>query len=291
MNPKYPIYIISKGRWESRLTSKSLERMKVPYRMIVEEQEYDNYASVIDPQKLLILPIKYKEDFDTYWKNENGQTGSGPARNFAWEHSIEEGHDNHWLLDDNIYDFYRFNNNTKNIVMTGTIFRCAEDFVDRYENIAISGFNYCKFCIASEKYPPFQLNTRIYSCLLIKNNIPFRWRGIFNEDTDLSIRVLKEGYSTLLFNAFLCEKATTQRLKGGNTDTIYTDGTKKKSEMIQEMHPDVCEVTWKFNRWHHHCDYSIFKRNKLIKKKDLNIPKGVNNYGMVFKEINPKDYA
>jgi hypothetical protein len=61
--------------------------------------------------------------------------------------------------------------------------------------------------------------------------------------------------------------------------------------MIQEMHPDVCEVTWKFNRWHHHCDYSIFKRNKLIKKKNLNIPKGVNNYGMVFKEINPKDYA
>ena len=51
MNPKYPVYVISKGRWESRLTSKALERMKVPYHIVVEPQEFDNYASVIDKQK------------------------------------------------------------------------------------------------------------------------------------------------------------------------------------------------------------------------------------------------
>ena len=33
MNPKYPVYIISKGRWERRLTSKALEKMDVPYRI------------------------------------------------------------------------------------------------------------------------------------------------------------------------------------------------------------------------------------------------------------------
>jgi hypothetical protein len=51
INPCYPIYIISKGRWESRLTSKALEKMQVPYHIVVEPQEYDNYASVIDPKK------------------------------------------------------------------------------------------------------------------------------------------------------------------------------------------------------------------------------------------------
>ena len=55
MNPRYPIYIVSKGRWESRLTSKSLERMGVPYYIVVEDQEYDNYCSVIDPSKVVIL--------------------------------------------------------------------------------------------------------------------------------------------------------------------------------------------------------------------------------------------
>ena len=29
MNPEYPVYIISKGRWESRLTSKALEKLDI----------------------------------------------------------------------------------------------------------------------------------------------------------------------------------------------------------------------------------------------------------------------
>ena len=76
MNPKYPIYIISKSRWESRLTSKALERMKVPYHIVIEPQEYDNYASVIDKTKILTLPFS------------NLGQGSIPARNWVWEHSI-----------------------------------------------------------------------------------------------------------------------------------------------------------------------------------------------------------
>ena len=53
MNPKYPIYVISKGRWDSRLTSKALERMKVPYHIVVEPQENKYYSDVIDKQKIL----------------------------------------------------------------------------------------------------------------------------------------------------------------------------------------------------------------------------------------------
>ena len=44
MNPKYPIYIISKGRWQKRQTSKALEIMKVPYKIVVEPQEYEKYS-------------------------------------------------------------------------------------------------------------------------------------------------------------------------------------------------------------------------------------------------------
>ena len=40
MNPKYPIYILSKGRWESRLTVKTLEKKNVPFRVVVEPDEY-----------------------------------------------------------------------------------------------------------------------------------------------------------------------------------------------------------------------------------------------------------
>ena len=39
MNPKHPVYIISKGRWESRHTSTALEKMNMPYSIVVEEDE------------------------------------------------------------------------------------------------------------------------------------------------------------------------------------------------------------------------------------------------------------
>lgn len=275
MNPKYPVYIISKGRWESRLTSKALERMKVPYHIVIEPQEYDNYASVIDKAKILTLPFS------------NLGQGSIPARNWVWEHSISIGAKKHWILDDNIYDFYRLNRNKRNIVQTGTIFKCCEDFTDRYSNVKISGMNYRFFVVATEPYPPYYVNTRVYSCILIDNSVTYRWRGRYNEDTDLCLRVLKDNYCTILFNAFLIEKAATMRLKGGNTDELYKgDGRLKMAESLRDQHPDLCTVTWKFNRWQHHVNYDVFKKNKLIRKPGLNIPKGINNYGMILKEIN-----
>jgi hypothetical protein len=288
MNPQYPIYIVSKGRWDSKNTSRALERMRVPYYIVVEESEYDKYASVIDTKKILILDPKYSEDYDTF--DDLGDTkskGPGAARNFAWTHALKSGSKRHWVMDDNIDGFYRLNRNSKNLVETGTIFKVAEDFVDRFTNVPISGFNYFKFCKASDNLPPFIINTRIYSCLLIENDINYRWRGRYNEDTDLSLRVLKDGLCTIQFNAFLCEKVTTQRMRGGNTKEFYEDeGTLSKSKMLERMHPDVSRVVWKFNRWHHRVNYSLFSQNKLIKRKDLVVPKGVNNHGMVLRNIN-----
>ncbi len=196
--PKYPVYIISKGRWQSRLTSKVLDRMKVPYHIVIEPQEYEQYAAVIDPAKIFVLPFS------------NLNQGGIPARNWVWEHSISLGAERHWILDDNIEAFNRLNRNKKPIVETGTIFKAAEDFVSRYENIAIAGFNYYSFCKTTEQVPPYYLNTRIYSCILIKNDLPYRWRGRYNEDTDLSLRALKDGWCTVLFNAFLCGKIARQ---------------------------------------------------------------------------------
>ena len=66
MNPNYPVYIVSKGRWESRLTSKAHEYINVDYKIVVEIQEYDNYAKYIDKNKILILPEEYLLNYDTF---------------------------------------------------------------------------------------------------------------------------------------------------------------------------------------------------------------------------------
>jgi hypothetical protein len=292
MNPKYPVYIVSKGRWKTRLTSKALERISVPYYIVVESHEFGDYASVIDPTKVLVLPTEYLRDYDTC-DDVGDARGKGPgaARNFCWEHSMAQGAARHWVMDDNIASFNRLNRNLMVKVTSGTIFRAAEDFVDRYENVAIAGFNYDFFAKAKEPLPAFVMNTRIYSCLLIDNSLPMRWRGRYNEDTDLSLRALKAGLCTVQFNAFLQEKATTQTMAGGNTDEFYAkEGTLPKSQMLERLHPDVAEVVWKFNRWHHRVDYAPFKKNGLSLRPDLVVPEGIDNYGMTLKDIreNPK---
>lgn len=282
MNPNFPIYIVSKGRWDTRLTSKTLEEMNVPYFIVIEEQEFNQYAAVINKNKILVLDKKFQKDYDTF--DNLGDTlskGPGAARNFAWEHSIANGYKWHWVMDDNIRNFRRFNKNERVKVTDGTIFLCMEDFVLRYKNIAMAGPNYYMFIPAREKHPPFILNTRIYSCNLIRNDMPFRWRGRYNEDTDLSLRMLKFGWCTLQFNAFLQQKIPTQSISGGNTTEFYAKmGTLEKSKMQVKMHPDVSKLVWKFNRWHHYIDYSSFKKNKLILKKDIIINQKINNYGM-----------
>jgi hypothetical protein len=276
MKPEYPVYIISKGRWESRLTSKELEKMNVPYHIVIEPQEYDEYAAVINPQKILVLPF-----------SELGQ-GSIPARNWVWEHSIERGAKRHWILDDNIRNFRRVYNNVKYYAKTGAIFKAAEDFVDRYTNIVMAGFEYFHFLPRRKKKTiPLSFNRRVYSCILLSNDIPFRWRGRYNEDTDLSIRVLKAGLCTVLFYAFLAYKSPTLVMKGGNTDELYAGkGRLDMAQSLKRQHPEITKIVWKYGRWQHEVDYSKFKYNQPILRDDIEIEPGVNNYGMVFKHGN-----
>jgi hypothetical protein len=288
-NPTHPVYIVSKGRSDTMITSKSLARMKVNHYIVVEPQDKDPYEKALDKFNirdyvtLIVAPFSNHGD------------GPGRARNFAWDHSISIGAKKHWVLDDNISDFYRLHKNQRIRVESGIIFKAAEDFVDRFENVPISGFQYRFFIAPNQSYPPYVKNTRIYSTLLIDNNCKHRWRGRYNEDTDICLRVLKDGDCTIQFNAFLQGKAATQTVKGGNTEEFYhkegiekniwidgvnAEGTRNKSEMLVRMHPDVARMVWRYKRWHHYVDYSPFKKNELRYKKDIVLPREPNEYGM-----------
>jgi hypothetical protein len=259
MTPKYPIYIISKGRHGNQLTHRELTSMKVYHNVVVEPLEVKDYKAKCSGEYASILSLPF----------DNLGEGSTPARNWCWEHSLSNGHKRHWILDDNIEGFHRLNMNQKPKTTDASAFFWIEEFCDRYENIGLSGMNYYSFCKSTDAVPAFYLNTRIYSCILVDNGIPFRWRGRYNEDTDISLRVLKRGLCTVLFNAFLCGKVTTMRMRGGNTDNVYNDGTNRLAfaESLADQHPDCARVVWRFNRWHHHVDYSRFKKNRLVRVK------------------------
>lgn len=284
MKPRYPIYIVSKGRAHRQYTSASLSKMRVPHRIIVEPDEMEAYRVHENAYaKLLLFPKQvYHEAYEVC--DDLGLTkgpGPGPARNFAWDHAISQGAPWHWVMDDNIMGFFRLNHNLKTPVADGSILRAMEAFVERYDNVAMAGPNYFMFAPRKAKLAPFVTNTRIYSCNLIRNDTPYRWRGRYNEDTDLSLRMLKDGWVTVQFYAFLQNKATTQTLKGGNTAEFYAkEGTKAKSQMLYDLHPDVTQLVYRFGRDHHWVDYSRF-RQQLHLAENVTLTPGTDNFGMI----------
>ncbi len=265
-NPRFPIFVPSKGRFNSGLTMKALDRIGVNYQLVIQPREREQYAARFDPSKFLLLP--------------DSLDGLVPTRNWIWDYAKERGFPYYWTIDDNIRGFYRLNRNLKVPVADGAIFCAAEDFTERYENLAISGFHYFMFASRKEKNPPLEFNTRVYSNMLIRTDIPFRNRGVYNDDTDLCLRVLKAGWCTVLFMAFLIEKSVTMTVKGGMTPQYQGDGRLKMAQELENYHPDVVKIRRKWGRYQHHVDYRPFKKNKLIRKQGIEIPNKPNEYGM-----------
>ncbi len=275
---RYPIFVPSKGRASTPYTILALAKIGVPYRVVIEPQEIDRYAAVVaDREMLLILPFRDR--------------GLVATRNWIWDFAQQEGTERFWTFDDNIWRFDRLNHNRKVAVTSAGMFRAIEDFVDRYQNIAIAGCNYRNFAKQKQRIPPFEMNTRIYSNMLIRTDMrapdghSYRNRGFYNDDTDLCLQVLKDGWVTVLFNAFLVGKKTTMTVKGGMTPHYLGDGRLKMAQEIVARHPDVARVSRKWGRWQHHVDYRPFRANKLLLKPGVHIEDTPNEFGMVLRPI------
>jgi hypothetical protein len=273
MNPRYPIFIPTKGRWETPYTIRAFTKIGVPFKAVVEPQQFDNYAAVIGAENILVLPHSDK--------------GLVVTRNWIWDYAQDLGVARFWTFDDNIRDFFRLTNNIKYRVTSGTFLCVIEDFVERYENVPIAGMNYEMFVQRKVKHPPLILNTRVYSNMLIQTDVrdrhgkPFRNEGFYNDDTDLCLRVLKSGLCIVQFNAFLADKIATMQVKGGMTPHYQGDGRWKMAEELRQKHPDVVKVVRKWGRWQHQVDYRPFKHNRLKRKPGVVIPDEPNEYGMV----------
>lgn len=277
--PRYPIYIPSKGRSTTCQTAKCLMEDGVPFKLVVEPAEHDVYARVVGDDRVLTLP----------WDNPPGTPdGLIKARNWIKAHSIEGGHARHWQLDDNITEFRRWYRGWRIPCNAAPALRVAEDFVDRYENVAVAGLNYQMFCI-DPKAPAFYLNVHVYSCTLILNAIPQRWRLAYNDDTDLCLQVLAAGWCTVLLNAFMANKMRTMKLKGGNTDALYRgDGRLRMARSLERVWPGVVKTERRFQRPQHVVKDNWARFDTPLKRKaGVPAPRGVDEFGMVLNQIRP----
>lgn len=252
---EFPVYIISKGRAFNPLTAKNFEAAGVDYLIAVEPQERNEYVEALGENRILVLPFS------------NLGLGSYPARNVCWEHAKANGFKYHWLFDDNIIEWRKWVNGkrTKWIDINSALL-----FVENYAKINfvdIAGFEEYNF---SPRVPkkPFKINCHVYSALLIRNDLSYRWRLKYNEDIDLCLQVLHNGGKTASCVYYLANKvSTSDKMKGGNQTELYKGNDPKKNllkaKMIEAVWPQYAKTVIRFGRHHHLIDWKVFNKNKL----------------------------
>jgi hypothetical protein len=251
---EYPVYIISKGRAYNPLTAKNFEQSGIDYLIAVEPQEEEDYVKALGKNRVLVLPFS------------NLGVGSFPARNFCWEHAKAKGYKYHWLFDDNIQYFAKWiNGKRKKIEDIKDAFLFVEQNANK-TNVDISGFEEPNFVVKPPK-KPFKSNCHVYSAMLIKNNLPFRWRLKYNEDVDLCLQVLHNGGTTSSCVYYMADKVSTaQKMKGGNQTELYKGNDPKKNllkaKMLEAVWPQYAKTVIRFNRHHHLVDWRIFSKRQ-----------------------------
>jgi hypothetical protein len=101
--------------------------------------------------------------------------------------------------------------------------------------------------------------------MLIKNNLPNRWRLKYNEDVDLCLQVLHNGGTTASCVYYMANKVSTaDKMKGGNQTELYKGNDPKKNllkaKMLEAVWPQYAKTVIRFNRHHHLVDWKIFKK-------------------------------
>ena len=205
----------------------SLRKYDVPFRLVVEPQEVQEYAAIYGSENVLTLPFR--------------DTGSVVAsRNWIKEHATKAGHKRHWQLDDDIQGFLAWTDDGRKPCSPSYSLATCEDFVDRYSNVAIAGLRSQIF--GSVIHNPFTINCQAFTCVLVLNDLPYHWRGQHGtEDTDFSLQVLTGGWCTIIFHVFQFMWSTIA--PGGNASIYEGDGRLCRTRELQRFWPGLVKLT------------------------------------------------
>jgi hypothetical protein len=125
--------------------------------------------------------------------------------------------------------------------------------------------------------------------ILIRSDLEQRWRGTYNEDTDLCLQVLATGdLCTVLVNAFMVHKVRTGIIKGGNDRIYQGDGRLRMARSLERAWPGIARTERRYGRPQHVVDWTRFK-TPLRRRSDVDWSAleagGPNEYGMKVRAI------
>lgn len=291
---QYPIFVISYNRAKNHTTAKWLAKYEVAHYMVVHKEQLDEYKKYQTPEMkkyttFLVFDDSYKLKYETCddIPHRIQNAGSGAERNFAWDYSIKIGAKAHWLMDDNMQFMHIIGVNPKGIFVRRKCtkkdfqekWHRAEHFFNKYENLLMMELAQNDFYI-NQRELTYALNTRCFSCNLIWNDMPLRWRGRYNEDVILSTDIMVSGYCIASYVAGVrkakqstrCAVGGNHATKTGDTNSLYQDGfdyrnsSVKKTNLLLTVYPQYYRKVIKYGRVHHeYCRTELNKMNGHLK--------------------------
>lgn len=307
---EYPIFVISYNRQKNHTTAKWLAKYGVKHYMVVHKEQLEEYKKYMtEEMKEYTTFIEFDDSYKLKYETCDNiphrvkNAGSGAERNFAWDYSIKLGYKAHWLLDDNMSFCHIIGKNAKGSYMRKKCskedfcskWHMAEHFFNKYENLLMIELAQNDFFFQLHNLT-YALNTRCFSCNLIWNGMPIRWRGRYNEDVILSTDIMVAGYCIASYiTGVRKSKQSTREAVGGNhstklcdNDSLYSDGYSykyscvDKTNLLLKVYPKYYRKVIKYGRVHHEYNRKALKE---ITKQQL-IPAKV--YGE--KDIKYKDF-
>ena len=287
---KYPIFVISYNRSKKHITAKKLAEYGVYHYLVLHKDQIPEYTQYMTPaMKKYTQILEFDDDYKLKYETCDNiphsikNAGSGAERNFAWDYAIKIGAKAHWLMDDNMTFKYieginKQNNTYVRKVCTASkfqeLFPKAEVFFDKYSNLLMLELAQNDFTIGVNK-KSYRLNSRCFSCNLIWNDMPIRWRGRYNEDVILSFDIMTAGYCIASYiGGILKSKQSTRCAVGGNhavnaqdKNSIYNDATNyrfssvEKTNLLLRVYPQYFTKVIKYGRVHHQYNKRVINHN------------------------------
>lgn len=235
MENKYPIFVISKGRYELKYarTVKLLKIYNVKFSLVVEPQELEHY-------------VKLHDSFFLY-----PPTGVAKARQFVLEKARELGVEAFWTLDDDIQSFrHNYAPTSPQEVLVS-----LEHRLDAEPNIGLISPQYQQ-AIWRQTTSDVVNNQCVTTCILTRTAVKANYDLDLDmfEDLDFMFQVIRDGYDGILDNhwGFNAQKALGFPGKVGGIDyqpNTYTDAAaimeRKYPGIIKLNHDGTIRRNWR----------------------------------------------
>ena len=70
MKNKYPVFIPTKGRYETPITIKMFQEHNIDFKIVIEKQEFEQYSKIVDKSKILDYKVSCLSD--AVFNGQNG---------------------------------------------------------------------------------------------------------------------------------------------------------------------------------------------------------------------------